>query len=82
MLAIRRLASDSALREQLGGAARRWWEQHATPAHAASAWKTIIQDAVTLSPPPRPAGWPRQLTADGTELARAILSEFGLTGDL
>jgi hypothetical protein len=84
MLAIRRLSSDAALREQLGTAGQAWWRQHATPAHAAAAWNQRLEEAVRLSPPPRPGDWPKQFSADGTELAREILSEFGLapTGTL
>jgi len=78
MLAIRRLSSDAALRGQLGSAGHTWWKGHATPAHAAAAWRQIIEEAVRLSPPPRPADWPKQFASDGTELAREILSEFGL----
>ena len=79
MLALRRLSSDAALREQLGDAGHAWWKAHATPAHAAAAWTQILQEALRLAPPPRPHDWPSQFGADGTELARAILSEFGLT---
>ena len=79
MLAVRRLSSDTALREQLGRAGHAWWQQNATPAHAAAAWMRILQEAATLAPPPRPDDWPAEFGADGTELARAILSEFGLT---
>jgi hypothetical protein len=82
MLAIRRLSSDASLREALGRAARGWWETHATPAHAAAAWMPILQEAVTLSPPARPDDWPARIGADGTELARGILAEFGLASDL
>jgi len=82
MLAMRRLATDPALREQLGHAAHAWWQTHATPAHAAAAWNQILQEAASLSPPSRPPDWPKHLGADGTELARAILNEFGLTSDL
>jgi hypothetical protein len=78
MLAVRRLSSDSALREQLGRAGHAWWQKNATPAHAAAAWMQILQEAATLAPPPRPDDWPTQFGTDGTELARAILSEFGL----
>jgi len=81
MLAVRRLSSDSALREQLGRAGHAWWQKNATPAHAAAAWMQILQEAATLAPPPRPDDWPTQFGADGTELARAILSEFGLATD-
>jgi len=82
MLAIRKLSADAALRDQLGRAARKWWEAHATPAQAASAWAAILQEATTLSAPPRPDDWPRQFLADGTELARDIRSEFGVAVDI
>jgi hypothetical protein len=78
MLAIRRLSSDAVLREQLGRAGHQWWKSHATPAHAAAAWEQILEEAVRLSPPPRPDDWPKQFAEDGTELAREILNEFGL----
>jgi hypothetical protein len=81
MLAVRRLSSDTALREQLGRAGHAWWQKHATPAHAAAAWMQILHEAATLAPPLRPDDWPTQFGADGTELARAILSEFGLATD-
>ena len=81
MLAVRRLSSDTALCEQLGRAGHAWWQQNATPAHAAPAWMQILQEAATLAPPPRPDEWPTEFGADGTELARAILSEFGLATD-
>ena len=82
MLAIRRLSSDASSREQLGAAARIWWQTHATPAHAAAAWNQILEEAVRLSPPPRPDDWPPQFGADGTELTREILAEFGLASRL
>src|SRR5262245_23308143 len=48
VLAIRRLSADAMLRDQLGRAARVWWEAHATPARAASAWTAILQEAASL----------------------------------
>lgn len=78
MLAIRRLSSDAVLREQLGRAGHQWWKAHATPAHAATAWEQILEEAATLSSPPRPDEWPKHFATDGTELAREILTEFGL----
>lgn len=80
-LALRRLANDSSLRHALGTSAHEWWNEHATVDHAARAWRSILDDAVTLTPPQRPANWPRHLTADGTERARELLSEFGATVD-
>jgi hypothetical protein len=82
MLAIRKLSVDAVLRDQLGRAAREWWEEHATPSHAATAWTAILREATSLSPPPRPDDWPKQFRVDGTELARDIRSEFGLVSDV
>jgi len=78
MLALVRLANDAVLRASLGGAARAWWEQHATVARAVDAWRALLDDARTLPVPPRPTGWPAHLDADGSSLATAILDEFGL----
>jgi hypothetical protein len=80
-LALRRLASDAQLRTSLGAAAHEWWRQHATPEHAVQAWRSIVAESVGVSPPPRPPNWPRHLTADGTERARDVLAEFGVTVD-
>ena len=80
-LALRRLASDTELRTSLGSAAREWSRQHATLEHAVQAWRSILAEAVTATPAPRPQDWPRHLTADGTERAREVLAEFGATVD-
>ena len=81
MLAIRKLSADATLRGQLGRAARAWSNAHPTPAQAGSAWAAILREAATLSPPPPPQDWPTQFRVDGTELARGIRAEFGLTSD-
>ena len=80
-IALRRLASDTELRRSLGSAAREWSRQHATLEHALQAWRSILAEALTVTPPPRPPDWPRHLTADGTERAREVLAEFGVTVD-
>ena len=80
-LALRRLATDAQLRESLGAAAHEWWRQHATLDHAVQAWRSILAEAITVTPSPRPSNWPRHLTANGTERARDLLAEFGATVD-
>jgi hypothetical protein len=80
-LALRRLATDAQLRESLGDAAHEWWRQHATLDHAVQAWRSLLTEAITVTPPPRPSNWPRHLTANGTEGARDLLGEFGATVD-
>jgi hypothetical protein len=77
-LALARLRTDSRLREQLGAAARAWWARNATPQHAVEAWQRVIGEARAL-PPCAPGAMP---LADGTEKAREILAEFGLSVDL
>ncbi len=92
MLAMRRLAADSALRSALGSAAYAWWRAHATPEDAASRWRAILDEAAAL---PRgrawglePDGerlrrsWPAHLAADGGGRTRETLATFGITTDL
>jgi hypothetical protein len=81
MLAIRRLATDASLRQRLGHAGEQWWRANATPGHAATAWDRILEEAIATPPPRRPADWPVHLDADGTERARQILGELGVTVD-
>lgn len=81
MLAIRRLSADASLRTQLGTAARRWWETHATPKHAADSWSRILEDAVAIAPP-QASDLPAHLTADGTAFARQVLAEFAISVDV
>jgi hypothetical protein len=80
-LALRRLATEPALRDALGSAAHEWWQRHATLDHAVQAWRSILTEAATAAPPTRPSNWPAHLTADGTERARELLGEFGATVD-
>jgi hypothetical protein len=80
-LALRRLATDAPLRDSLGAAAHEWWRQHATLDHAVQAWRSILAETISITPPPRPSNWPRHLTANGTDRARDLLAEFGTTVD-
>jgi len=77
MLALVRLANDADLRASLGGAARAWWAQHATVAHAVSRWRAVLDEARMLPVPPRPAGWPAHLDADASGTMTAVLEQFG-----
>jgi hypothetical protein len=81
-LALTRLATDAAMRRALGTAARAWWARYATVAHAVTAWQALLEQARSLEPPPRPAGWPAHLDADGSERAKAILDEIGVASPL
>jgi hypothetical protein len=80
-LALRRLAADPALRDELGRSAHDWWQRHATVAHAVDAWTAIVEDAAALAAPRHPRDWPAHLTADGTARARALLAPFGASVD-
>ncbi len=82
MLTMRRLAADPALRDSLAAAGQEWWRNHATVEHAVAAWRVVLEEAAHLLPPTRPDGWPVHLDADGSEHARRILQEFGVTVDL
>ena len=82
MRAMHRLATDAALRQQMGNAALAWWQSSATVAQAAAAWDPLLEDAAGTEPPGRPPDWPPHLTADGSERARAMLAPFGVTVDL
>lgn len=81
-VAIRRLSADAALRSQLGEAAHAWSRSHESVAVAVDAWQAVLGEAVRLEAPAHPAEWPPHLAADGTERARAMLAEFGVTVDL
>ena len=80
MLALVRLANDAGLRSALGSAARAWWAQHATVAHAVSRWRAVLEEARTLPVPPRPAGWPAHLDADASGTMTSVLQQFGVEG--
>jgi len=81
-IAMRRLSADTVLRLELGDAGRAWSRGHESLAVAVEAWEPLLHEAARLDPPPRPGDWPAHLTADGTERARAMLAEFGVTVDL
>jgi hypothetical protein len=81
MLTMRRLAADGELRRALGEAAHAWWRREATVERASAAFESLLEEAVSLPPPPRPVDWPAHLTADGTERAREMLAELGVSVD-
>jgi hypothetical protein len=78
VLALRRLATDAALCEELGRSARAWWQTHATLEHAVTSWNAALRQGAEHSPPNRPADWPAHLGADGSSLTRQQLDAFGL----
>jgi hypothetical protein len=81
-LAIRRLATDVALRGRLGEAGRVWWQHHASVDSAVEAWRQVLREAASRDRPPQPANWPAHLNVDGTERAREVLGELGVSAEL
>ncbi len=71
-LALKRLTDDAALRERLGGAARRYWAEQGTLALMARDYEGLLAKAAAAPIPRRPAEWPAHLAADGSALARAL----------
>jgi glycosyltransferase involved in cell wall biosynthesis len=82
-LAMRRLATDSALREQLGRNGRAHWAAGHTVTHMADDYRRVIRQAI--GQPPRaaaPDGWPAHLLDDGDGLVRQITEPFGVEVDI
>jgi hypothetical protein len=75
MLALVRLASDASVGRDLGMAAHRWWQMHATLDHAVAGWEAVLYEAATLGPASP------QSVADGSERARDVLAETGVEVD-
>jgi hypothetical protein len=77
---LKRLATDGPLRTGLGLAARTHWERSHTLACMAEDYARVIDRA--LARPAVPAcGLPAHLEADGTELTRRLLGQFGADVD-
>jgi glycosyltransferase involved in cell wall biosynthesis len=75
-LAFERLVEDTRLRDQLGRAARAWWEEHHQLGPMADRYERLLSAAVTIEPPR--VALPAHLTDDGTRHAESLLSEMGL----
>jgi glycosyltransferase involved in cell wall biosynthesis len=76
-LALDRLASDQRLREQLGRAARAWWEAHHRLEPMADAYQRVLLAAREMAAPN--VTLPTHLAADGSRRARALADELGIT---
>jgi len=75
-LAMRRLASDPALRDELGAAARRYWQhEHAIEAMADDYERILARAAAAADPRP---DLPAHLQTDGAAAVRNLLAPFGL----
>jgi len=76
-IALRRLLTDSRLRDSLGRAARRWWEQHHTLECMADDYRRVTARAIEI-PAGHPDDLPAHLVADGLGLARSLTATFGI----
>jgi hypothetical protein len=76
---MQRLALEPALRSRLGARARAWWERHHTLEAMGRRYADVMASACRIVPP-KP-DLPSHLSADGTELARALLGTVGAQVD-
>jgi glycosyltransferase involved in cell wall biosynthesis len=81
-LAMRRLATDAALRARLGAAARAWWTREHAPAVMLADYRRAIENARARPAPWPPAGLPPHLRDDGDARLRTLLEPFGVTARL
>ena len=75
MLAVRRLATDPALRRELGRGARALWESSFTLDQMVAGYEPVLEMASRVDAPDRQA-LPPHLLADGTERARSLLASM------
>ena len=80
-LAMRRLATDPALRATLGHRARAAWERDHTLAAMAGDYERAIETAAAVHPA-TVVGLPDHFRDDATEHARALLGPFGVGVDI
>jgi glycosyltransferase involved in cell wall biosynthesis len=79
-LALRRLATDAALRETLGRAARAYWTREHAVESMLKDYRRVIPRAIDGPAPEYPL--PAHLTNDGTALLRTLLAPFGMPAPL
>ena len=75
-LAMRRLASDPALRASLGAAGQRYWEQEHSMARMLEDYERILAEAAARPAPQ--VTLPAHLLTDGDVLLREILKDFSV----
>ncbi len=78
-LAMRRLATDAALRAALGGAARRYWREEHSPGRSVADYDRVIATAIERDTPRPPL--PAHLEANGDGTLRELLVPFGVGVD-
>lgn len=72
-LAMRRLGSDSALRDRLGAAARAWWEREHTVDRMVDDYERVMAQAAGRPRPAPAPDWPPHLTPDPMAPIRRVL---------
>jgi glycosyltransferase involved in cell wall biosynthesis len=79
-LAMRRLASDPALRASLGAAGQRYWEREHSMPRMLEDYERILADAAARPAPQ--VTLPAHLVTDGDGLLKRILKDFSIVTDL
>jgi glycosyltransferase involved in cell wall biosynthesis len=79
-LAMRRLATDAALRERLGRAGRAWWEREHTIDAMADDYERVMREAAARPDPD--VDLPAHMRDAGDRTLRALLDPFGLEAGL
>jgi glycosyltransferase involved in cell wall biosynthesis len=72
-LAMRRLATDAALRARIGRAARRWWEQEHAVEKMIDGYEAAFVDASSRLDPQPAAEWPSHLVPDPASAVDRVL---------
>jgi hypothetical protein len=75
-LAMRRLATDPALRTSLGAAGQKYWEREHSMPRMVEDYERVLAEAVTLPAPS--VKLPEHLVTNGERVLNEVLSEFGL----
>jgi glycosyltransferase involved in cell wall biosynthesis len=79
-LAMRRLAADGALREQLGSAAREWWKREHSIEAMADDYERVMREAASRPDPI--VDLPAHMRNPGDTTLRALLEPFGVSDPL
>ena len=79
-LAMRRLATDPALRASLGAAGQRYWEREHSLPRMADDYECALTEAAGLRAPTIRV--PEHLVSNGERVLKEVLSEFGLSPNI
>jgi glycosyltransferase involved in cell wall biosynthesis len=73
-LAMRRLGTDAGLRDRIGAAARRWWEQEHTLERMVADYERVMAQAIEVPAPLPSADWPPHIAARPDAIVERVLS--------